>query len=297
MYQKIEETFWTDPKVSNLIPHEKLLFIYLITNSHAHYSGLYQISKAIIQDETNLTPDAIEEGLTCLTNERLIRYDSSKKIVWVINMAKHQIQQGNKLNLIKGFARQFERLHKSALIKDFLIYYASLVNGILNPSEWDTDTMPESVTETEALNRSIKQETKALKKEGKKSYDSDPEWLETLKLNPAYQHIDIACELGKMEAWLTLPKNKARKKTRQFILNWLNKIDKPINMITTGLLKWSEYADTIMDMHCNCIQPGKEEIIQVFIKKADYPFYKEQPRTVEEWEKFILSINSAVKKT
>mgnify|MGYP001561443187 FL=1 len=153
MYQKIEETFWTDPKVSNLPPNEKLLFIYLITNSHVHYSGLYQISRATILDETNLTPDALNKSLTSLIDNRLIRYDNDKKIVWVINMAKHQVQQGNKKNLIIGFAKQFNKLHKSMLIKEFLIYYATLVEGLLIPSEWDTDTMPESVALISSINQ------------------------------------------------------------------------------------------------------------------------------------------------
>lgn len=51
-------------------------------------------------------------------------------------------------------------------------------------------------------------------------------WLEELKKNPAYQHINFAVELGKMDAWLALrPK---RKRTKTFVLNWLNKIDPPL---------------------------------------------------------------------
>ncbi|MDH5738689.1 MAG: hypothetical protein OEY77_00020 [Nitrospira sp.] len=50
----------------------------------------------------------------------------------------------------------------------------------------------------------------------------------SLGANPAYQHIDLAVENGKMDAWLALSKNKRRKKTRQFVLNWLNKIEQPM---------------------------------------------------------------------
>lgn len=53
------------------------------------------------------------------------------------------------------------------------------------------------------------------------------EWLENLKKNPAYSHVDWAAQLGKMQAWLSLPKNKHRKLTQSFILNWVNKIEKP----------------------------------------------------------------------
>lgn len=49
-----------------------------------------------------------------------------------------------------------------------------------------------------------------------------------LKKNPAYAHIDLDRENGKMDAWLGLPANKNRIKTRKFILNWLNKIEAPL---------------------------------------------------------------------
>ena len=54
------------------------------------------------------------------------------------------------------------------------------------------------------------------------------DFLKTLKENPAYKHINLEVELGKMRAWLALPKNTARKLTRQFILNWINKIENPL---------------------------------------------------------------------
>lgn len=226
MYQKIEETFWTDPKVSNLPPHEKLLFIYLITNSHVHYSGLYYLPKPTIQEETGMTQDAINKGMVALTQGALIRYDTHKKIVWVINMARHQVQQGNKTNLILGFKKQFNRLHNSALIQDFLNHYRTLVNGILNPSEWDTDGIPESVTVTET-----ETETKRVGHKQKKSPSTDDDFIQTLKNNPAYTGICINTELSKMDAWLSTGKGQRRRKTRGFIVNWLNKIDKPMPVV------------------------------------------------------------------
>lgn len=53
-------------------------------------------------------------------------------------------------------------------------------------------------------------------------------WLEELKCNPAYGHIEFQEELGKIDAWLSLPKNAHRKKTQAFILGWFNRIERPI---------------------------------------------------------------------
>lgn len=52
------------------------------------------------------------------------------------------------------------------------------------------------------------------------------DWLTTLRTNPAYQHIPIEIELAKMDAWLST--KPGRKKTKSFVVNWLNKIDPPL---------------------------------------------------------------------
>jgi hypothetical protein len=55
---------------------------------------------------------------------------------------------------------------------------------------------------------------------------SDEEFLVKLRESPAYKHCDVDQELAKMDTWLlTKP---GRQKTRRFIVQWLNKIDKPL---------------------------------------------------------------------
>lgn len=49
------------------------------------------------------------------------------------------------------------------------------------------------------------------------------DFLQTLKANQAYQGINIDLELSKMDAWLAA--RPGRKKTKKFIVNWLNRID------------------------------------------------------------------------
>ena len=56
---------------------------------------------------------------------------------------------------------------------------------------------------------------------------SDEEFIASLKTNKAYSHVNIDIELGKMDSWLLL--NPNRKKTRRFILNWINKVEKPLD--------------------------------------------------------------------
>ena len=51
-----------------------------------------------------------------------------------------------------------------------------------------------------------------------------------LRSDPAYAGIDIDHELRKMDTWLA--NHPGRKKTRQFVLKWLNKADKVVTVKT-----------------------------------------------------------------
>ena len=51
-------------------------------------------------------------------------------------------------------------------------------------------------------------------------------FIDTLKNSIAYKHINVGQELAKMDAWLLV--HKGRKKTPKFVVNWLNRIDKPL---------------------------------------------------------------------
>lgn len=59
----------------------------------------------------------------------------------------------------------------------------------------------------------------------KKSAVTDQDFLTELKQNKAYDHINIDVELKKMDAWILV--HPGRQKTKKFIVNWLNKIEKP----------------------------------------------------------------------
>jgi hypothetical protein len=69
-------------------------------------------------------------------------------------------------------------------------------------------------------------EDKDIRKKMPKAHLSDIDFITSLKTNTSYKHINIDIELGKMDAWISA--RPGRQKTRRFIVNWLNKIDKPI---------------------------------------------------------------------
>lgn len=54
-------------------------------------------------------------------------------------------------------------------------------------------------------------------------------WDELAKL---YTWVKLPQEKAKMQAWLLTPKGRGRKITRRFVVNWLNKLDRPMAGMT-----------------------------------------------------------------
>ncbi len=92
-------------------------------------------------------------------------------------------------------------------------------NAIASDLNMPTEDANENVNEDRNKNEVKKKISKKL---------TDEEWLKSIKDNPAYQHIEIDRELAKMDAWLST--QPGRKKTRRFIINWLNKVEKPVSL-------------------------------------------------------------------
>jgi len=91
---------------------------------------------------------------------------------------------------------------------------------------------PETETETETEEAGQITSVVPLKRSRpatKKSVLSDEDWMQSLIDNPAYVHINVPVEFGKMAAWC---ETKGKQPTRSRFLNWLNRIEKPIKGVT-----------------------------------------------------------------
>jgi hypothetical protein len=123
MYRSIESKFWTDPKIRELSPPQKLVFLYLITCSHSHVAGIYYMPKVLMQHETGLSASEIDKAIDTLSKVYLILYDHMTEVVWVIHMLRYQ-HHGEKIRL--AVASQLESLHKCPLIREFLEEYKDI---------------------------------------------------------------------------------------------------------------------------------------------------------------------------
>lgn len=60
---------------------------------------------------------------------------------------------------------------------------------------------------------------------------SDSEWVESLENEPALKGINVRQEIGRAQFWA---KNNKRVPTRRFLVNWLNKAEKVVDLKAMG---------------------------------------------------------------
>lgn len=98
----------------------------------------------------------------------------------------------------------------------------------------DSNAPPESESETEVLSVQNSKSSNSVSDKPKQTTHqirlADEEFLTQLRATGAYNGIDLDAELRKMRAWLLTPKGRGRKLTRQFAVNWLNRVDKPLQL-------------------------------------------------------------------
>ena len=129
MYRTVETTIWTDPKVKALGAYPKFVFVYLLTNPHSHLCGLYYLPKMLIEHETGVSAEEIEEAFKRFHEVELAHYDEEQAVVWVVNMFEYQRQARGDKNM-RSAGKHLMTMHETPLIADFLERYREMDNYI-----------------------------------------------------------------------------------------------------------------------------------------------------------------------
>ena len=96
----MRDTFWTDNYIEKLIPDEKLVFIYLLTNPLNNVAGIYEIRRKRMAFDTGFDVDVIDNILG--------RFEKDGKVLlheeWVV-ITNHIKNQSNNPSILKGCKR------------------------------------------------------------------------------------------------------------------------------------------------------------------------------------------------
>jgi len=100
--RSVNTKFWDDSYIINLDPHEKLLFLYLLTNPLTNICGAYEISLRRISFDTGMVDSLLEPMLEKFSLSGRITYKDG----WVVihNFIKNQslnpkVKEGIKIGL------------------------------------------------------------------------------------------------------------------------------------------------------------------------------------------------------
>jgi hypothetical protein len=153
------------------------------------------------------------------------RYSANLELGWKSKKFERKVESLRRMGfLTKQTTNQYTKIK---------IINWSIYQGSNNNDDQLSDQQMTKGRPTDDQGVTTNKNVKNVKNEKKISISPD-EFLLKLKTNPAFSHIDIDNELHKMDAWLSIPKNKNRKKTPRFVLNWLNKIERPIKNTEDG---------------------------------------------------------------
>lgn len=65
----------------------------------------------------------------------------------------------------------------------------------------------------------------------KKNPEEDKrDFISKLRVDPFYSHVEFDVEVERMRRWLARPENRKRRMTERFVLNWIEKIDRPVDV-------------------------------------------------------------------
>ena len=115
VYRQLQVSFWQDSFVLELTPEEKFFYIYLMTNSKTSQSGIYEISKKIIEMETGYNRETVDKLLSRFVDYGKILYSEKTKEIMILNWAKFNFILSR--NTILCINKELKRVKNKEFVK------------------------------------------------------------------------------------------------------------------------------------------------------------------------------------
>ena len=113
--RSVNTRVWNDDWFETLEPNFKLLWLYLLTNTHTNMLGIYEVTLRRISFETGLNEEIVRKGFESL-QKALKAFIILEKFVFLPNWIKNQ---GMNDNMVKATHTLYEALPKE--VKDIVL--------------------------------------------------------------------------------------------------------------------------------------------------------------------------------
>lgn len=92
--RSIQDRFWSDGWVRKLNPLDRYLFLYLLTNEHTNWSGVYELEIGMMAYESGIDREELERSMLPRLSPKVIYVDGW---IYVPNWLKHHHSERGKL--------------------------------------------------------------------------------------------------------------------------------------------------------------------------------------------------------
>lgn len=140
-YRFLHVSFWHDPEVLEYSPEKKLLYVYLLTNSHTTQSGIYEISFTIIKFETGLNLKKIQDIMKEFVESGKIAYDEDSGEILIVNWMKYN--WSNSPKVIKAVIESLKKVKSEKLLGMFVNGLDTEQKALLEEYGYSIDTISE----------------------------------------------------------------------------------------------------------------------------------------------------------
>lgn len=213
--RSISTSVWSDSWFETLNRDEKLLWLYLLSNSHTNMLGIYELSVRRISFETGLTDVVISKALKAF--ERVCKCFHKHDHIILPNWMKHQSMNPNMLKSAKSDFDELPDDVKSLIDSDVSKAFESLRKGL--------PTLRNIEVEYELNRIEVEYESESVKSTSKKSVKEKqilPSWkefeAEAIRSKPT---VSIMALQAKYNTWV---EDGWRDGYGNAIKNWKNKL-------------------------------------------------------------------------
>lgn len=92
--RSVQDRFWSDGWVRRLNPLDRYLFLYLITNEHTNWAGIYELDIGMMAFESGIDREELERSMLPRLSPKAIYVDGW---VYIPNWLKHHLNERGKL--------------------------------------------------------------------------------------------------------------------------------------------------------------------------------------------------------
>jgi hypothetical protein len=136
--------------------------------------------------------------------------------------------------LSEYFLKSEDGWHNKRADEEIVKYQAKASRATAaNLSRW-------SEKKSDIRTKSVPNQEPRTKKSNKKKVSNlpDEEWIASLKVQ--YDWVNFETEFKKIDSWLAV--NPQRQKTRKFLINWLNRVERPVKTSVAGTQTTNPYS-------------------------------------------------------